>query len=203
MKRVNWKYIFIAIGIMAVVYVGYMIIASLVLNGAFEKRYTRKDAIDNYFNREKEITLLVSDFSSLVPDVKTNKGVSFGLGKSRNSFGIGIFLLDGSVLENYPGIDEGSDLKLDSDKADTLLKILKWRNETIIDLKEKLEKANCENISSKGEDAFVLDFKYSGFGLHSYVIFNKPLPDSLITWYNNKGDTVIRKNVIVRYSSGL
>lgn len=196
--KVKLRHIAIIFGIVIVFYAGYRLFAGLAFSGAAEKKYSRKDAIANYNKREKQITDLVNYFKSKIPD---NKTIAFGLGESDNSFNIGIALPGGAVDKNYPNIG-GSNLKLNSDKMDSLLVILNWTNETIDTLKAKLKKSDCINIMSG--DPIRIQYRYSGLGLHSYLIFNKALADSTIKIYNKElGDTVIGKNVVVIYTSSL
>jgi hypothetical protein len=166
----------------------------------FGKNYQIKDAIENYVQNEPEFTDLVSYFNSKAPDPRKNRGVIFGLGDASDRITMGLYLLDGSVIEKDP-IMGGTNMKIGSSKMDTLLRRLGWTIETVSLLKEKLEKANCINISSQDSESVSIDFRYSGWGLFSYSIFNQPLPDSLIDFYNGKGDTVIGKKVVIKYSS--
>jgi hypothetical protein len=187
------------LGIAAILVVGLLL---LFVFFGFEKKYTRKDAIVNYVQHTRQIIDLVAFFNSKVPDPNTNQGVSFGLSESSGRVDMGVFLLDGSVIEKNPNIG-GSNLKISSAKMDTLLKRLGWTTETVTILMQKLESTNCRNIKSQDTESVSINFRYSGWGLHSYLIYKKPLSDSLVKWYNDMGDTVIDRNVVVKYSSSL
>lgn len=196
--RTRFKYIASAIGIVVVLYLSYRLFSIFLFGGTFEKKYSRKDAIENYNKREKEITDLVNYFTSIVP---ANKDVTFGFGKDNNRFDIGIALPNGAVDATRPNIG-GSNLKLNSDKTDSILALLNWSNETVDTLKRKLKKSGCKNVMSG--NPLRIEYRYSGMGLHSYLIFNKPIADSTVKMYNSElGDTVIRKNVVVLYTSSL
>jgi len=196
--KIKFKYFAIAVGTAITLYVGYRIFANLIFTGSFEKKYTRKEAIENYNNNEKAIIDLIDYFNSKIP---ANRDVTFGLSKKKNRFNIGVALPDGAVNRNLPNIG-GNDLKPNSDKANSILATLSWTNETVDTLRDKLEKADCINIM--GRNPVRIHYRYSGLGLHSYLIFDSPLTDSTIKMYNSElGDTVIRKNVVVLYTSSL
>jgi len=192
------KYFIIVIVLLVSLYVGYRFFVYQVFEGTSEKKHSKKDAIENYNKREKEIIELVEYFTSKVPD---NKDVSFGLGGNDNQFDIGVSAANGIIDSNYPIIG-GSNLELHSRKADSALSLLSWSDETVNVLKEKLEKSKCINIMSG--NPIRIEYKYSGMGLYSYFIFNKRLADSTIKMYNRElGDTVIRDNVVVLFTSSL
>lgn len=195
--KIKLKYLIITVAIGVVLYAGYRLFANLAFSGTFEKKYTRKDAVENFNRSEKEIMNLVDYFKTQLP---SDRDITFGLGKSSNSFNIGIALPDGKVDVNHPNVG-GSNLKLNSDKSDSILSLIGWTNETAETLKSKLKKVNCLNIMS-GEPIRI-EYQYSGLGLHSYLIFNKPIADSMLKTYRELGDTVLRKNIVAIYTSSL
>jgi hypothetical protein len=197
------KYFLIAIGIIVILYFTIRIIGVFALSGAFEKTYTRNDAINNYNEKEKEIGALVHSFNSFTGNLSPNKGAILGIGEKNKRFDIGIFLLDGSILENDPNIG-GAKLQLTSSKMDTLLKILKREKRDVAALGQELENANCMSISNRDIESVSIEFGDSNWGGYSYIIFNKSLSDSLILKYKkNASDTILKENVVLHYTSAL
>jgi hypothetical protein len=196
--KASLKYFFIILGIAIILYIGFWIYSKLAISGVFEKSYTMKNAIDNYNKKEQEINDLISYFNTLIP---SGKAISFGLGENNSRFNIGIALPDGAINEKQPNIG-GSNLKLHSNEADSLLSVLNWTNETAVTLMTKLKNANCLNIMSG--DPIRIEYRYSGIGLFTYLVFNKPLTDSVANMYKKElGDPVIRSNVVIIYTTSL
>jgi hypothetical protein len=164
----------------------------------FRKNYTRKDAIENFNKNEKGIMELVAYFRLNTPE---NKVVAFSLGKKTNQFNIGVAPPEGLVDRENPNIG-GRNMALNSNELNFVLSKLYWSNQILDTLTIKIKKTGCIGILSG--DPIRVDFQYSRYGLFTYYIFNKNLDDSAVNMYNYElRDTVIRKNAVLIFKSGL
>lgn len=164
-----------------------------------EKGYTIQDAIDNFNKNEEDFNKLVTYYHL---NTRKDRMIFLGLGKKANHFDIGIGLPEGKIDNEFSSIGV-SDLKLDSNKADSLLLVLGWNKQTVESLLDMLKKVNCVNITSG--DPVRLDCKYNGIGVFSYLIFDEPLSDNEIFYFRKGKSTnpAIRNNVVITYSAPL
>jgi hypothetical protein len=92
-------------------------------------------------------------------------------------------------------------LKINSEKVDSLLKTINWSQSTLIAIKEKLDNANCIQIES-GEPTKI-GFKRSGMGMYSFNVFKNPIPDTSINKYNDSCSYIyVDKNLVLEYAGG-
>lgn len=187
-KIIKWVLIISGVGLFA--YVGFWIYAMTVFSGAFDKFYSTQDLIDNYNKKAAEIAEIKSYVNKMVP---TNKSVDIELDGNRK---ISIF----HVVDNG-NYDSNWDIKLNSSKTDTLLQKLGWTKETLKLLKEKLDNANCISVES-GEPCKI-GFQRSGMGKYFYILFDKPIADSLKSNYNDSCTYILYNDkVVLEYGGG-
>ncbi len=157
----------------------------------FEKKYyTKEDLIESYDKKEQEISQLINYFKTIIPD-STNIEIEFTSDEI-----IGIFHVSKGEMKN-----DNFDIKIHSSETKHLLKELNWTSKELTCLKEKLDAADCISISSG--DPISVGWKRIGMGLYSYYIFDKNLPDSLITEYNDKCTYIFYKeNIVFHYGGG-
>lgn len=196
MGQAGVKWAWIALIAILLVIIGYFILVRLTFSGVFDKHYTRDEAMQNFDQREKAIYDLADYFRKHKP---ADHEVFFEPGRKRYSLSIG--LPGWAIMEKYPN-KAGTRIKLGSAKMDELLTTLGWTRETVTTLKEKLKKADCLSITSHEE---VVDIEYrtgtwSGF---SYMIYDKPISDSMLQVYKEAGVTILRNNVKLAFSSAL
>jgi len=170
------------------IFVCVLIDAFSLFDSPFRKHYSATEAIGNFNKKEIEIYQLVSYFRQLKP---SQKEISFSVNGSRFSLGIGE--QDWAIDPKYPRI-WGTDLKLNAAKTDTLIQFLGWNKDNIKDLQKKLESANCKNIMSEGS---VVNITYRTDDICSfeYIIYDKPVSDSMTRVYKEAGIRLLRKNV--------
>jgi len=78
---------------------------------------------------------------------------------------------------------------------------LNWTNETIDELYEKLEIADCIGISNW--EPVEIEYGYNGLGVYSYKIFNEKLNEELIEKYNDGCNNIYYKeNIVLSYGGG-
>ncbi|HYH13616.1 MAG TPA: hypothetical protein VD794_00255, partial [Flavisolibacter sp.] len=128
--------------------------------------------------------------------------VSFGLSKEG---GINLIIRH-TVIKPSNKMVGGYDLEVGSQQLDSALAVLHWTNETVIDLKNKLARTNCDwirttEIYGKPVELFP---RQSGWGSYAYRVFERPLPDSLLEVHGLPlSESDFGKTVFLDYSSVL
>lgn len=172
------KWILIVLGIcilFAIVYFLWFLSAF----GAFDKVYSPDDLKVSFKKKQVEIYELKHYFNKIVPN---NRFVEIEFSSDHKLYRFGIEELvstSGDVTE--PMFLEWN-LSTETSKMDSLLKSLGWSRETLAELKEKLDNADCIQIES-GEPTKI-GFKRSGMGMYFFNVFDKPMPDSLKRYYD-------------------
>ncbi len=192
------KYSVIAVGIILLIYIGITIYFAYSFASAFDMPYSRKDLVDNFNKRQQAIVELKIYFNRIVPK---SKQVEIEFESDNKLFRFGVSPLDtvtGNVI--YPIFLEW-DLKTNSAKVDSVIATLGWTQETLKNLKEKLDSANCIRIES-GEPV-TIGFKRSGMGMYSYKLFTNPIPDSLKGHYNDSCRFIYyNERLVLEYGGG-
>jgi len=156
------------------------------------------DGLVRQFNRKSnEIYEVKRYINSIVPKYK-NVEIEFESGEEIANIVI-------SPIDTGRGADltvsGGSNFKIESKKADSLLLILGWKIGTFDALKEKLDDANCISIES-GEPAKI-GYKRSGLGMYFFNVFDKPIPDSLKSRYNDSCRYLYaNQKLVLEYNGG-
>lgn len=184
------KWILIIIGSGLALYFGYIFYVFSTFSFDDGKYYSKQDLIDNYNQKSSQIVDLKSYINKIVP---ANKSVDIDFDGSKEFF---IFHLvdNGNYNSNW-------NLKVNSTTTDTLLTKLNWTKETLNILKQKLDAANC--ISVKSGEPCNIGFQRSGMGKYFYNIFERPIPDSLKSKYNDSCTYILYSdNVVLEYGGG-
>ena len=104
----------------------------------------------------------------------------------------------GSVI--YP-IFLDWNLPLNSGRVDSVIATLGWTQNTLAEIKKKLDDADCMQIHS-GEPA-IIGFKRSGMGMYSYNLFDKEIPPGLRKFYNDSCRYILYNNkLVLQYDGG-
>jgi len=188
-KTIKWILIIVGCGL--VLYVGFFIYSILTFSFFDDgKFYSKQELIDNYNQKSQQIADLKSYINKIVP---VNKSVDIEFDGEKQ---LGIF----HVIDNGT-YDSNWDLKISSNKVDTLLIKLGWTDETLATLKAKLDAANCISVQN-GEPCNV-GFQRSGMGKYFYNLFDKPIPDSLKRKYNDSCTYILYTDkVVLEYGGG-
>jgi len=93
-------------------------------------------------------------------------------------------------------------LKLKTAYADTLLSEIGWNNKIVMELTEKLKKANCLSISSN-DNTVDIHYRTGTWSSYSYIIYDKPISDSIKRVYDEAKITMLRDNVKLATSHAL
>lgn len=187
--KIFFKILLVICGIGFVFFVG-MIVMIKAAFGGFDKDYSVTELKENFAGKRAEIYDVKNYINKIIPP---NKSVEIEFSKN-NTLGIFHLKVGGRFDSNW-------DVKINSNKADSLLQKLGWTRGTLKTLKEKLDKANCIGITS-GEPCNI-SFQRSGMGRYSFNVFDKPIADSLKTAYND-GCTYIMVNdrLVLEYGGG-
>jgi len=186
------KWILIIGGLGLLVYIGFMIFVSMTFSRAFDTFHTKKELIDNYTKRQTQILELKRYFNSIVPK---NKQVEIEFASDSKLFRFGVSPIDtttGQIV--YPIFLEWN-LKTSSEKVDSVIKSIGWTKQTLNDVKQKLDKANCIQIES-GEP-IKIGWQRSGMGMYFYNVFDKPIVESLKKHYNDSCTYILYNDKVV------
>lgn len=195
MKRI-YKYFSWIICLAVLLSIGYYLFIHMVFSGVFDKNYSAAEAIQNFNEREEEIMDLADYFRKQLP---ADHEVSFSGMKLR--FDLSIGLPRWAVMEKFPN-KHGSNLKINSADANIFLSEISWTSSTVTSLAKKLEKTNCLNISSN-DGVITLHFRSGTWSSYSYIIYEKPVSDSLRNVYDSSGIRMLSDNVKLAVSHAL
>lgn len=191
------KGILILCGIGLVIFIGYVLMIFSAFGG-FDKDYSLTELKENFTERKTEIYELKRYFNSIVPKNRFVE-IEFENDNTLTRFGI-------KPLDNTAGDPTGPmflewGLKINTERMDSIIKPMGWTRETLKNLKEKLDKANCIQIES-GEPAKI-GFQRSGMGMYSFNVFDNPIPDSLRKNYNDSCTYIIvNERLVLEYGGG-
>ncbi|WP_343558923.1 hypothetical protein [Sphingobacterium sp.] len=187
--KVFLKIFLIICGIGFAIFVG-VIVMIMAAFGGFDKDYSVTELKENFEKKRTEIYEVKNYINKITPPDKSVQ-IEFNDSNILHVFHVG----EGDNFES------NWDVKINSEKADTLIQKLGWTTETLKTLKEKLDKANCIGVSN-GEPCFI-NFQRSGMGMYSFNVFDKPIPDSLKARYND-GCThiMVNERLVLEYGGG-
>ena len=178
------------IGFVLLIFIGFKVLLFVLFYGLFGKSYTTEDLIDNYNSKTAEILEVKKYINSVTsPDLKVD--IEF---EDNKTLGIFHISANGSHESNW-------DVKIKSEKVDSLLKVIGWTIETLKTLKVKLDNANCISVSN-GEPCNI-GFQRSGMGKYFYNLFDTPIADSLKNNYNDSCTYILYNDkVVLEYGGG-
>ena len=161
------------------------------------KKYTRQDLVENFMEHQNEFADLESYFNAHVP-YNSDQTVRIELNGSRK-VGLTIYHDNAEPIGGY--------MEINSPKMDTMLALLGWTKEIVLNITEKLSKINCEQISSThlyGGEPIDIYLRQRGLGSYNYFIYKKPLSDSLIKYIGKPlTDTGLGSRVVISYTAPL
>lgn len=162
---------------------------------------SKKDLIQNYELMRQNITNLKKEYSKLVPE---NYLIYIEFEPESKIFTIPeqlTFKIYKVIDTNIEVVSENWNLKPKSKELDELIKTIGWTEETLLKIKELLEKAKC--ISIENGTITTIGFARSGMGKYSYKIFENDLTQNQIKEYNNGCEYIFYKdNVVLEYGGG-
>lgn len=190
------KIIFSILGFGLFCFIGFFAILFAAI-GMFDRDYSIGELKENYIKRQKEISELRMYFKSVIPPNKYIE-IEFKSDSKINRFGV---YLDDSISNNDSDFLDW-DLEVGSSKVDSIIKTIGWTRSTLTQIKRKLDKANCIGIN--GSEPSKINFKRSGMGMYSFVVFDNPIPDSLIPIYNDSCTYImVNRHLVLEYGGGV
>lgn len=172
-KQITWLFIILVIVFFVYIAVGSYAVSTM-FSGIPDSTYSKKELIENYNKNETQILELKKYFNSIVKKGKFIE-IEFENEKTLSRFGVSsIDTITGVCI--YPGFLDW-DLQVSSKKVDSVITSIGWTKETLITIKQKLDKAHCIEIES-GEPTKI-GFQRSGMGMFFYNVFENPIADSL------------------------
>lgn len=187
-KLLKWILILSCVALIVILVGSYLLFSALDLCDG--KVYTKKDLIDNYQLRSKQIKQVKEYINNVVPPGQTVDIEFDGVNK------LSIFHL----IENGKQ-DSNWDLDVSSPKTDTLLEKLGWTKQNLKILKEKLDAADC--ISVRNGEPCNIGFQRSCMGMYFYNLFDNAIADSLKPSYNDSCTYILyTEQVVLEYGGG-
>lgn len=165
-------------------------------------RSSREELIKNYENHFKEITTLKTEYSKLVPDsliVSIEFNPENKIINTQESIDLKIYRKNTNGRSTV--VNQEWNLKKESNKLVEMLSIIGWNQNTLNEVKELLESANC--VSIENGKITTIGFARSGMGKYFYKVFDIELSKNEIEEYND-GCTYIyfKDNVVLEYGGG-
>lgn len=165
---------------------------------------SKAEQIENLKKNEDEIRKLIKEYSKLVPDsltvfiefnprdniLSTDKNIDLRIHSNRKNEKGGIDL-------NF----QDWNLAYDSEILLSNIKSLGWNEQTLIEIKNLLDSANCNSIAN-GKISTV-GFKRSGMGKYSYKFFENDLNEKEQAEYNDGCYYIYyERNIVLEFAGG-
>ncbi len=172
------KSILIVFGIFMVIGISWFV-SLMSTFGVFDKVYSPDDLKASFEDKKIEIYELKRYFNRIVPE---NRFVEIEFSSDHKLSRFGIKALDSTAGDITAPMFLEWNLSTETPKMDSLIRPMGWNRETLAELKEKLDAADCIQIES-GEPTKI-GFKRSGMGIYFFNVFDNPMPDSLKRYYD-------------------
>lgn len=157
-----------------------ILLAFIVCSCESSREYTNQDVVNNYRKKETQIRGLKKFYNSIIPP---NKFVEIEFDDSQHLFRFGVYSINPATNELIlPGFLNWN-LSTNSNNVDSVVATLNWNQQTLKTIKQKLDSANCISIES-GEPCKI-GFQRQDLGKYNYLVFDKPMSDSLKLFYKN------------------
>lgn len=173
------KYLLVVTLITGLVIAIFYIIGLMAFSGAFDKKYSREELTKAFLKHDKEFSDVTHFFKDNIP-VNFSYSVSFGISSG-----------DKVSLRLYPHVIDPANkipgayaVTVESPEMDSLIKVLGWSKETVMSLRDRLSRTNCDWIRTVGDvDRVEMYPDQSGWGSFTYIIWPSPITDSLAQQY--------------------
>jgi hypothetical protein len=194
------KYILILVVSAGVLLAVVYFLGILSFSGAFDTKYTREELTGRFTRHEKEFADVVTYFNTARSNNKEQL-IYFGLG----SFNRVSLTISPQVIDPANKTIGGTNLRADAPALDSVLVVLGWTNETVLALRDKLRKTNCDYIMvSAADGSLVMAPDQSGWGWFTYHIFESPKIDTSAGIHGKTlGNSEFGRRVVLDYSSAL
>lgn len=184
----------IAIGVLALVCLGFGLYIWSVIGG-FDKSYSSEEVVSAYEQKQKQIAELINYFNSIVPSGKT---VEIEFANDDQLYRFGFAPRD----TNNIGWFLDWNIPIDSDRVDSINRVLGWNLETLRTLKSKLDEAEC--IQIKSGYPVQVGYKRSSAHMYFFDVFDPPLTNDLFAKYNDRCQYIlVNQRLAVEFGSGV
>lgn len=192
------KFLFSAKGLILAMFFSFLVLIYFNCSWALEY-HSKEEMIQNFEKRKQAIIEVKNYFNAITPK---NKKIEIEFTNNNQIERFGIYTID-SLSNGIIAHDTFLDwrLKVTAKKTDSLITTLGWTRQTLMIIKNKLDKAGCIQIESGNPT--IIGFQRTGMGMLLYNIFNEPIPKNKINDYNDSC-TYIYYNpcVVLEYSGG-
>lgn len=192
------KWIVRIAGLLVLLYLVVRVTAGIAFFTLFGRTYTKKDLIENYETRRAQIIYVKTFFASIIP---RHKYVDIEFSGDRLLGRLTVSSLDpatGNII--YP-IFQQWNIKTNSAQVDSILATLHWTQNTLQQLKQKLDRAHC--ISARSGEPCEIGFQRSGTGMYFYNLFTTPIPDTIKAKYDDSCTYIFYSpTVVLEYGGG-
>lgn len=87
--------------------------------------------------------------------------------------------------------------------ADSIARSIGLDRQSLNRIRDLIESTDCIGYSNMRNTTRTFDFRRSGFGMYSFVLFDQPIPDSLLTSYNDSCSYNLHtRQVVFEYGGG-
>ncbi len=177
MKRII-QYVILTAGIVGIIGVLFLFFELISFAGVFDKKYTREELTRNFIDHQREFSDVVNLFKKNIPQNNTYDIVFWQKGKKNVSL-----LLRHKVIDPKNKNLEISEVSVDSPKLDSALRILGWSKDYLVNLRNMLEKTECNYIRNADLSDSIVDLGpyQSSWGSFNYRVWDRPIIDSMAT----------------------
>jgi len=164
---------------------------------------SKKELIENYEDKRKEIEDLKKWFNKMIP----KKYIVFLELKESDKIPGLVEALDLQIFEkdnsgDWDMVHGDWDLRYGSEELNSLLNIIGWDEMTLLGFKNIMQTANC--ISIQNGNITEIGFARSGLGKYYYLLFPNKLKKEEIDKYNDGCEYIYYKNnVVLKYVGGM
>jgi len=166
---------------------------------------SKKELIENYELKKKEIQILKAEYFKLVPKnfvVDIEFEPESKILTIPDQISIKIYKIkEVNKKDNLEVVSRNWNLKPDSKELLETVKTIGWTFETIKTVKNLLASANC--ISIENGKVATIGYARSGMGKYSYKLFERTLSKTQEQEYNNGCEYIYYKeNIVLEYGGG-
>jgi hypothetical protein len=178
-------------------------------------RSSKRELIRNYEDKRSEILRLKQEYQKYVPKhhiVEIEFEPESKILTVGEEITIKVYKIQRTVDKSHVNkeiqrndklkvVSQNWNLKPGSKTLEQVLISIGWTNETLIEIKQLLDNANC--VSIENGEATTIGFARSGMGKYSYKIFEKSLTQKQKDEHNNGCEYIYYKdNVVLEYGGG-
>ena len=176
---------FTTIASFLVLYIIYLFTAF----GVFDKLYTRPEMVAHYDDHEAAFTQAETRIDQITGEATIS--IEF----------------DGKDVEifhtNYQGAYHSNWPHGDKEVSDSIAGSIGLDKQSLDRIRDLIESTDCIGYTNMRNTTRTFDFRRSGFGMYSFVRFDQPIPDSLVSSYNDSCHyNLYTRQVVFEYGGG-